>query len=69
MKNKLTLVFIPILFITVSVFLFNRKVSNPIREISSTFLKFPDQFKWCVATSAHQIEGNNIHNDWWPWEK
>lgn len=26
-------------------------------------------FLWGVATSSHQIEGNNHHNDWWHWEK
>ncbi len=26
-------------------------------------------FLWGAATSSHQIEGNNIHNDWWAWEK
>lgn len=25
-------------------------------------------FLWGVATSSHQIEGDNIHNDWWAWE-
>ena len=29
---------------------------------------FPKDFKWCVATAAHQIEGNNTLNDWWEWE-
>lgn len=29
---------------------------------------FPKNFKWCVATSAHQIEGYNRHSDWWLWE-
>lgn len=28
-----------------------------------------EEFLWGAATSAHQIEGNNIHNDWWEWEK
>jgi len=28
-----------------------------------------DRFLWGAATSAHQVEGNNIHNDWWAWEK
>ena len=29
---------------------------------------FPSGFRWCVATAAHQIEGDNIHSDWWEWE-
>ncbi|MFH1016931.1 MAG: family 1 glycosylhydrolase [Pseudomonadota bacterium] len=32
------------------------------------FVRFPDTFKWCVATSGHQIEGNNVNSDWWRWE-
>lgn len=28
-----------------------------------------EEFLWGAATSAHQVEGNNIHNDWWAWEK
>ncbi|MFA6357843.1 MAG: glycoside hydrolase family 1 protein [Candidatus Omnitrophota bacterium] len=27
--------------------------------------KFPHNFFWGAATSAHQVEGNNIYNDWW----
>jgi beta-glucosidase len=30
--------------------------------------KFPKDFLWGAATSAHQVEGNN-HNDWTEWEK
>lgn len=26
-------------------------------------------FLWGSATSSHQIEGNNVHNDWWKWEQ
>ncbi|OGM96504.1 MAG: hypothetical protein A3B86_00395 [Candidatus Yanofskybacteria bacterium RIFCSPHIGHO2_02_FULL_38_22b] len=29
--------------------------------------KFPENFKWGSATSAHQVEGDN-HNDWSEWE-
>ncbi|MFH0918666.1 MAG: glycoside hydrolase family 1 protein [Candidatus Omnitrophota bacterium] len=27
--------------------------------------KFPQNFLWGAATSAHQVEGQNIYNDWW----
>ena len=30
---------------------------------------FPAGFLWGCATSSHQVEGNNIHNDWWAWEQ
>lgn len=32
-------------------------------------LIFPKGFLWGAATSAHQVEGNNIHSDWWRWEQ
>jgi beta-glucosidase len=31
--------------------------------------KFPQAFLWGAATSAHQVEGQNIHNDWWQAEQ
>ena len=31
-------------------------------------LRFPDGFLWGAATAAHQVEGNNVHSDWWAWE-
>lgn len=27
------------------------------------------EFLYGAATSAHQVEGGNVHNDWWAWEK
>ncbi len=32
-------------------------------------IKFPQNFLWGAATSAYQVEGNNINADWWEWEK
>ncbi|MDP3997344.1 MAG: glycoside hydrolase family 1 protein [Candidatus Andersenbacteria bacterium] len=32
-------------------------------------IREPASFLWGAATSAHQVEGNNIHNDWWQWEQ
>lgn len=31
--------------------------------------KFPKNFLWGTATSAHQTEGNNSNSDWWRWEQ
>ena len=31
--------------------------------------KFPTEFLWGAATAAHQVEGNNINNDWYEWEQ
>jgi beta-glucosidase len=32
-------------------------------------IEFPKDFFWGAATSAHQVEGNNLNSDWWEWEK
>lgn len=41
----------------------------PMATSQNINYQFPKNFKWCVATSAHQIEGGNIHSDWWQWEQ
>lgn len=30
---------------------------------------FPTDFLWGAATAAHQVEGNNLNNDWWRLEQ
>jgi len=37
--------------------------------MGSSSLTFPQGFLWGAATSAHQVEGNNIYSDWWAWEQ
>jgi beta-glucosidase len=32
-------------------------------------LLFPVDFVWGAATSAHQVEGANVHSDWWHFEQ
>jgi len=32
-------------------------------------IQFPQNFFWGAATSAYQVEGNNVNSDWWEWEK
>lgn len=32
-------------------------------------IEFPKNFFWGAATSAYQVEGNNLNCDWYEWEK
>ncbi len=34
-----------------------------------TSMDFPQGFLWGSATAAHQVEGQNVHSDWWAWEQ
>ena len=36
--------------------------------MSDSALRFPANFLWGAATSAHQVEGGNTRNDWWRFE-
>ncbi|MEE8392340.1 MAG: glycoside hydrolase family 1 protein, partial [Anaerolineae bacterium] len=45
-----------------------KRVEKRVLMPQATF-HFPTDFKWGVATAAHQVEGENIHNDWWAWEQ
>jgi len=37
-------------------------------QSDSEGLVFPPQFLWGVSTSAHQVEGHTLNNQWWAWE-
>jgi beta-glucosidase len=39
------------------------------RETWAPMIQFPKDFLWGAATSAYQVEGDNVHADWWRWEK
>jgi len=37
--------------------------------MSAPIHRFPEDFQWGTATSAHQVEGGNDKNDWWRFEQ
>jgi len=39
------------------------------QESQVTCYRFPSGFLWGAATSSHQVEGNNVANDWWEFEQ
>ncbi|MFA4872358.1 MAG: glycoside hydrolase family 1 protein [Patescibacteria group bacterium] len=38
-------------------------------QINEEIISFPHGFLWGTATAAHQVEGDNVHSDWWSWER
>lgn len=47
----------------------NTTIKRKSKKAEAVRYAFPKGFLWGAATSAHQVEGNNIHSDWWQWEQ
>jgi beta-glucosidase len=43
--------------------------SGLARVIIKPMIEFPGDFLWGAATSAYQVEGDNLDSDWYHWEK
>jgi beta-glucosidase len=53
-------------------FYFQRTNPRPVLNAASTTAfapTWPAGFLWGTATAAHQVEGGNVHNDWWRFEQ
>lgn len=37
-------------------------------SINTAHMNYSENFLWGVATAAHQVEGNNVNNQWYAWE-
>jgi len=37
--------------------------------MSDSAFRFPEGFLWGTAAAGHQVEGGNVHSDWWAWEQ
>lgn len=51
--------------------MYNSKIStkgHKFERKAGYFMKFSQDFFIGAATAAHQVEGNNIHSDYWAQE-
>ncbi|MBM3907673.1 MAG: family 1 glycosylhydrolase [Gemmatimonadetes bacterium] len=51
---------------------FQRTNPRPTLDAAATTAftpAWPSAFLWGTATAAHQVEGGNVHNDWWRFEQ
>ena len=70
-KSFIKLIILPIIFWLVIVVCLNLKHPDPEWNWDKIEIKemlFPKNFIWGTATAAHQVEGNNINNNWYVWE-
>ena len=69
-KTLKIFVILPLLTLSLSPAVMGSGMKSPSQMSTETqTLRFPSNFKWCVATSAYQIEGHNMNNNWTRWEK
>ena len=45
------------------------KLVLSLSDVTAKSIIFPQNFKWCISSSAHQIEGGNYNSDWWEFEQ
>jgi len=46
-----------------------KKAKKTVKKNVKFNFKFPKDFMWGTSSSAHQVEGKNIYNDWYTWER
>ncbi len=69
MLHLIILFFLIVFILTLWFNLTHGQVSWSTKNIDWHQFDFPAEFKWGVATAAHQVEGGCHNNDWALWEK